>query len=63
MIKLICKECGESWYTANTRPNQKCSSCGGTLIEEDFIPSKDIENNESDDNIKSKDECKIIYLN
>ncbi len=43
MIKLICKKCGEVWYTANTRPNQKCSGCGGNLVEEDFIFPKDIE--------------------
>ncbi|ERI93002.1 hypothetical protein HMPREF1982_01959 [Clostridiales bacterium oral taxon 876 str. F0540] len=62
MIKLICKECGEEWYTANTRSNQKCGSCGGILVEEDFIPSKDIESDEHNDT-KSKNECKVIYLN
>lgn len=34
MIKLICKRCGETWYTANTKPNQKCSDCGGVLVED-----------------------------
>jgi hypothetical protein len=31
------------WYTANTKPNQECSDCGGNLIEDDFIFPKDIE--------------------
>lgn len=43
MIRLICEKCSTVWYTANTRPNQKCGDCGGNLIEEDLIIPKDIE--------------------
>jgi hypothetical protein len=44
MIKLRCEKCGEAWYTANTRLNQKCSECGGLLVEEelDLIKSKEV---------------------
>jgi len=38
MIKLICLKCGSNWYTANTRPNQKCGNCNTRLIEVEFIP-------------------------
>lgn len=55
MIKLICKRCGQTWYTANTKPNQKCGECGGDLIEEDLI-------NSNDTNTDKENSCKIIYL-
>ena len=44
MIKLKCKKCGQTWHTANTRLSQKCSECGGFLVEEElnFIKSKDV---------------------
>ncbi|MFL0248334.1 hypothetical protein [Candidatus Clostridium stratigraminis] len=44
MIKLKCKKCGQAWYTANTRLNQKCSECGGLLVEEElnFIRSEEV---------------------
>lgn len=41
MIRLVCKKCGQVWYTANTRPNQKCASCGGDLIEKNEPEQKD----------------------
>lgn len=37
LVRLICEKCGETWYTANTRPNQKCSECNGNLIQCDSI--------------------------
>lgn len=41
MIKLICMKCGVNWYTANTRPNQKCGNCSTRLIEVDFTGAKE----------------------
>lgn len=43
MIKLVCKECCNVWYTSNTSINQKCDECGEILIELG-IAAKDIEN-------------------
>lgn len=62
MIKLICKKCGQAWYTANTRLNQKCSECGGLLVEEelDFIKSKDVL---MDCELTKNCESKVIHLN
>jgi hypothetical protein len=61
VIKLICQKCNHVWYTANTRPNQKCGDCGGYLRETELIRAKDIEKNCNDADEK-KDECKIIHL-
>lgn len=36
LIKLVCESCGHIWYTANTQSNQKCSACGGNLVEVDI---------------------------
>lgn len=33
MVKLVCVNCGKTWYTANTSSNQKCDDCGGILKE------------------------------
>lgn len=59
MIKLICKSCGETWYTANTSPNQKCSDCGGVLVEDNNMLSKldtkDIDYNNSKSKVISLD--------
>lgn len=43
MIKLICKQCGAEWYTANTLPNQKCNDCKGELEDAESNDSKDVE--------------------
>lgn len=48
MIKLICTKCGQAWYTANTSPNQKCSTCNGDLVEV-----------EMDYNKRKDDDCKM----
>lgn len=62
VIKLICQKCNHVWYTANTRPNQKCGDCGGYLRETELIRAKDIDKNyEAAD--EKKDDCKIIHLN
>lgn len=62
MIKLICQKCSHVWYTANTRPDQKCSDCGGYLREIELINAKDIEK-VSEGTDEKKDECKVIHLN
>jgi transcription initiation factor IIE alpha subunit len=49
------------WYTANTRSEQRCDSCGGKLKEVDLIASKDIDASGTS-SIEKKDECKVIYL-
>jgi rRNA maturation endonuclease Nob1 len=45
LIKLICKDCNQVWYTANTKPDQKCSYCGGALQEVKLILDEDTEKN------------------
>jgi hypothetical protein len=40
MIKLVCQKCFRVWYTADTRPDQLCSECGGELKEEDIVINK-----------------------
>jgi hypothetical protein len=62
MIKLICEKCRHIWYTANTRPNQKCSDCGGYLCQTELIDAKYIEKYSDCIDVK-KIECKIIHLN
>lgn len=42
MIKLLCLKCGATWYTANTKPNQKCGNCNTRLREVEFIPAKEV---------------------
>jgi tRNA(Ile2) C34 agmatinyltransferase TiaS len=59
MIKLICLKCGATWYTANTKPNQKCSNCKARLREVDFIPTKE---NVLDKNQKHVTAENLIYL-
>lgn len=34
MIRLVCKECGTEWFTANTKSDMKCDVCGGELKED-----------------------------
>jgi predicted nucleic acid-binding Zn-ribbon protein len=64
MIKLICNRCGQTWYTANTRPNQKCIECGGDLNEYDIINSEAINKEDTRDreDYDKKCESKIIRL-
>lgn len=45
MIKLVCKECGKVWYTANTSANQKCDECGGLLDNSKIVVKKVCINN------------------
>lgn len=59
MIKLICSKCASAWYTSNTSPNQKCSACGGLLIEDNFF---DINGEEHKANIKNISASNIIQL-
>jgi transcription initiation factor IIE alpha subunit len=59
MIKLICKRCGETWYTANTKPNQKCSDCDGVLVEDTSFTDKDKKDNQD---IKTSSQPKVIHL-
>jgi|GEM_PF-3568822 len=59
MIKLICSSCSSVWYTANTKLNQKCSDCGGLLIE-DILLSSSVKKDKSD--IEKIYESKIIEL-
>lgn len=61
MIKLKCQKCGEIWYTANTRPNQECSECGGDLTSEDLITEKDIKIKGSSI-IYKNEENKVLHL-
>lgn len=61
MIKLICQKCNHIWYTANTRPNQKCGECGGYLRETELICAKEIEKTQVIANEK-KNECTIIHI-
>lgn len=60
MIKLICKNCGEVWYTSNTKPNQKCSDCGGALIEDTLFNASTDGGTEPENKTSGS---KIIQLN
>lgn len=61
MIKLICTQCGRSWYTANTKPNQRCSECDGLLVEVEleYLKPKDIISEPQ--SVKDTD-SKVIFL-
>jgi hypothetical protein len=61
VIKLICKKCDQAWYTSNTRSNQKCSECGGTLIEESLITSGN-KPNKNKLSIEREDKSNVMYV-